>query len=104
MDSLWNLRDDLRRSASAQELARTPGSDTAQNAWDMVKGAMNGSAGTIGAHVAGTILSGPAGGLLAGVGKNMLANMFAQRTLRQQTARGMALLHPPQQNALMPPP
>jgi len=104
MDKLWNLHSDLRRSASAQELARAQGSDTAQNAWDMVKGAMNGSAGTIGAHVAGTILSGPAGGLLAGVGKNMLANMFAQRTLRQQTARGMALLHPPQQNALMPPP
>jgi hypothetical protein len=38
MQQLWNLRDDLRRSASAQELARTPGSDTAQNAWDAVKG------------------------------------------------------------------
>jgi hypothetical protein len=25
MSQLWNLRDDLRRSASAQELARTPG-------------------------------------------------------------------------------
>src|SRR5882672_397149 len=37
MQQLWALRDDLRRSAGAEELARTTGSDTAQNAWDIAK-------------------------------------------------------------------
>jgi hypothetical protein len=42
MQRLWGLRDDLRRSASAVELAKTPGSDTVQNTWDMIKGLATG--------------------------------------------------------------
>lgn len=37
MEKLWNLRDDLRRSASAQDLARAAGSDTAQNLGDSLR-------------------------------------------------------------------
>jgi hypothetical protein len=49
MQRLWNLRDDLRRVASADDLARAKGSDTAQNAMDIAKsfakqGVMHGAA------------------------------------------------------------
>lgn len=37
MQRLWNLRDDLRRVASAQELARAQGSDTAQNLMGLLR-------------------------------------------------------------------
>src|SRR6185312_7992288 len=37
MAQLWALRDDLRRVASAEELAKARGSDTAQNFMDLVK-------------------------------------------------------------------
>lgn len=95
MQKLWALRDDLRRSASAQELARTPGgSDTAQNMFDVLKGATKGHAATMGATLIGNAIGGPVGGAVTGLGKSMLENMFSARAARQANARGMSLLHP----------
>lgn len=37
MSKLWALRDDLRRGASAEDLAKARGSDTLQNVFDMAK-------------------------------------------------------------------
>lgn len=93
MQRLWALRDDLRRSASAQELARTPGSDTTQNMIDALKGI-----GRTGANLAvhGAILShvGPVGNVLYNGVRNVLSAGAEARAARQRAARGMSLLHP----------
>jgi hypothetical protein len=102
MQQLWALRDDLRRSAGAEELARTTGSDTAQNAWDMAKdlGKMGGAAAL---HAGANLVSPGFGSMAVQGAKNMLAPIFSARTARRQTARGMEMLHPPT-NYLTPPP
>jgi hypothetical protein len=105
MQKLWALRDDLRRSQSTQRLAGTPGSDSVQNAWDAVKGAAGGTAGTVGSTVIGGMLGGPIGSTVAGFGQKAISNMMAARTSRQQTARGMQILHSDPttlRNGLMP--
>jgi hypothetical protein len=94
MDRLWNLRDDLRRSAKAGELGSAAGSDTAQNAFDMIKGAVGGQGGTMASTIAGGVLAGPIGAGVVGFGKDLLGSMLAKRTLRRQTTRGMEILHP----------
>lgn len=45
MLKLWALRDDLRRVASAEDLAKARGSDTAQNVLDIVRGTIGRAAG-----------------------------------------------------------
>jgi hypothetical protein len=108
MQQLWNLRDDLRRSASAQELARTPGgSDTTQNLFDALKGAAEGPAGTIGAGITGHVLGGPLGGAVASFGKQVTNNLLSARAMRKRTARGAEMLNPspdkyPPRNPLQP--
>lgn len=94
MRQAWNLRDDLRRSASAQDLARaTGGSDTVQNAFDAARGAVRAGA-NLAAH--GAILShlGPAGNVVYNGVKSALSAGAEARALKKQTARGMQLLHP----------
>jgi hypothetical protein len=108
MGQLWNLRDDLRRSASAQELARTPGgSDTVQNAWDAAKGVMGGIAGDTALHVGANAAFGAAGSPVVAVLKSAGNALLAGRTARRQTARGLEMLHPdpvkyPLRNPLQP--
>ena len=103
MARLWALRDDLRRSATARELASAPGSDTAQNAFDAVKGAIAGQAGTFGATLIGGLAGGPFGAGVAGFAKDVAGKMLSGRTARRQTARGMQMLNPPTTlNALTP--
>lgn len=72
---LWALRDDLRRVASAEELARARGSDTAQNVLDMVK-----SAGTAGAHAAANIAL-PVGGSFV---YNAIANKLSSKRMQRR--------------------
>ncbi|MDR3415026.1 MAG: lytic transglycosylase domain-containing protein [Nevskia sp.] len=93
MQKLWALRDDLRRSASAQELARAPGSDTAQNTWDAARGI--GKMGATAALHAGANAAFPVGGsLIVNAAQNALAPFMAGRAARRATTRGMQLLHP----------
>ena len=100
MQSLWNLRDDLRRSAAAQDLARTAGSDTAQNVWDAVRGVVSLKNAARALPAAGSFLGplGVIGGQAAEAGINRL---LTNRALRQQTERGMEMLRP---NTLLQPP
>lgn len=101
MGRLWNLRDDLRRSASAQELARTAGSDTVQNAWDTAKDL--GKLGATGiAHGVANVISPGFGSMGLSIARNALSPIFSARDARRQTARGMELLHPRSQNPLLP--
>jgi hypothetical protein len=93
MNELWNLRDDLRRSAGAQELARTPGSDSVQNLWDVAK-----HTGVVGArilaHGVANAISPVLGSLAVNTGEHALSTRRAARLARRQTERGMKLLKP----------
>src|ERR1700722_1087199 len=85
MQKLWNLRDDLRRVASAQDLARAPGSDSVQNAWDAVKG-VGKSAANLAVHGAILTHGGPIGNLAFSAVKSGLASGAAKRAAARQTA------------------
>jgi hypothetical protein len=96
MARLWNLRDDLRRSASAKELASSPGSDTVQNAFDAIKGAIGSVAGEGALHLGAHTLLGPFGEFGAPIIKQAFNALASGRSARRQTARGMEMLRPPQ--------
>jgi hypothetical protein len=103
MQQLWNLRDDLRRSNGAVELAKTAGSDTAQNLIDLVR---HGLARGIGSAVGGTAGSwfGPIGtGVGASVGAQVGEGFASGRAARRTYQRGQELLYPTRQNPLTPP-
>lgn len=77
MLKLWALRDDLRRVASAQELAKARGSDTVQNAMDVVK-----DVGGVGANLLAHAAANYAAPVLGSIG------LFgAQQALKARRAR-----------------
>lgn len=95
MEGLWRLRDDLRRSASAIELARTSGSDTAQNLFDALRG-FSKTAGWGAAHGLAALTVGPG---VANLGmeaaRQFFRPMIDERTRQGEVAKGMSLLRPP---------
>jgi hypothetical protein len=99
MQRLWNLRDDLRRSASAQELARTPGSDTTQTMGDVAKRAAV-IGGRLAAHGVANHLFPVLGSLGVNAAEGAIANKLAAGAQRRGIARGMSNLNP---NQLRPP-
>jgi hypothetical protein len=101
MQRLWNLRDDLRRSAGALDLARAPGSDTAPNIIDALKQyAKLGGQGV--AENAISYLF-PIGGPMITRGlRAVLQPMTEGRATARQTARMQQMLYP--QNQLTAPP
>ena len=105
MQALWGLRDDLRRSSRAVELARAQGSDSVQNLGDILrsgaKTTVSGVAGTAVGAVAGMVTHSPEVGAAVGYGtKHAIDNFFTGRAEAQRYQRGMQMLYP--QNALMP--
>lgn len=86
---LWALRDDLRRSASSDELARAKGSDSVQNALDIAK-----SAGKMGitalAHGAANVAL-PVGGSVV---LNALGNASKSMGQRKMQRRAADMLRP----------
>lgn len=105
MQRLWNLRDDLRRSASASDLARAPGSDTVPNILDLIRkhageAAMHGAANLI-----GSALHLPPGVASMGVrmGRQALEPYFSARAQAQDLARARGILNPPPVNPLQGP-
>ena len=88
MAGLWDLRDDLRRTASAENLARTPGgSDTTQNMFDAAKMAAKGAGSTI-LHAI------PVVGDAIKRGMDVAQPLLDAREARARSARGMEMLHP----------
>jgi hypothetical protein len=93
MQRLWNLRDSLRRTASAKELARAAGSDTMPNIIDALKAI--GKMGGVGAlHAYAGAHLGPAGNLalqsLGAIGKTL----NDRRMIRRATQQMRNLLNP----------
>jgi hypothetical protein len=102
MQRLWNLRDDLRRSASAQELARAPGSDTTPNIIDAMKQYAK-MGGATAVDVAASHIFGPvAGPMIARGMRAAAAPIISQRTAGRQMGRMQEMLYP--SNPLQPPP
>jgi hypothetical protein len=93
MSRLWNVRDDLRRVATASELARAPGSDTVPNIMDMLKRHV----GDVAMHGVANYISPGLGSLAVNLAKQGMANRNAARAATQMRARAHQLLNPPNQ-------
>lgn len=99
MQQLWDLRDNLRRSASAQELARTPGSDTSQTMFDLAKkGAAIG--GDLVMHGIAHKIAPIVGPIVLNAVKAGVANKRAAGAKASGVKRGIENLNP---NRLVPP-
>jgi hypothetical protein len=93
MQRLWNIRDSLRRTASAQELAKAAGSDTMPNIIDALRGIgkMGGTAALhayVGAHL------GPGGNLALQSLGAMGRALSSRRMIRRATTQMNRLLRP----------
>ena len=89
MAALWALRDDLRRSAAAQDLARAPGSDTQMLGWDMAR--KMGTQALV--HGAANYALGPGVGSIAvGSVKRAIQPFTAARAAAKQTQKGLQML------------
>ena len=97
------LHDDLKRVASAKDLATAQGSDTAMNAVDIAKayGKLAGRAGIEGA--ANLTLGTGVGSMVVRGAENLLRPITSGIAARQQMRRGMEILQP-KPNPLQPPP
>ena len=98
MNRLKSLHDDLKRVASAEDLARANGSDTTQTLFDLGRRAARHAAGTGAGAVVGfgvTHILGPEAGMAAGMfTKDAVTHMFEQRAINQATAEHGRLLRP----------
>jgi len=94
MQRLWGLRDDLRRSASAIELAKTPGSDTGQNLWDMIKGLASGPEAQHALHAFAATHFGMPGYVASRAGAAAVGALRAGAQGARDTARAQQLLRP----------
>jgi hypothetical protein len=96
MARLWQLRDDLRRSASAQDLARAAGSDSVQNAWHIARDAAKEKGpALVGAGIGAVLGGGPIGAGIGGVAGQGLSTALSNKAFRADRARGMGMLRPP---------
>jgi hypothetical protein len=91
MQRLWNVRDDLRRVATASELARAPGSDTFPNVMDMLKRHGPGWA----AHGVANYISPGWGSVVVKALQGAAEPARAARAQARTRARAQELLHPP---------
>ena len=98
MNRLWGVHDDLRRAASAEDLAKANGSDTTQTLFDMARRAVKHSVGTAAGMGVG-ILASKVMGADVGVGAGMAAremvnHLFDQRAVNKATAEHARMLRP----------
>ena len=103
MARLKALHDDLKKVASAKDLATAQGSDTAMNAVDIAKqyGKLAGRAGVEGAA---NLAFGPGvGSMIVRGAENLLRPISSGVAARRQVRRGMEILQPPPGNPLQPP-
>lgn len=94
MTTLKGIHDSLRRSASAEALAKARGSDTAQNLMDIARQAVTGVGGDIGAAVIGGLSHGPAGMIIGPMVKRGVGEFLTARGQARATARMRNLLQP----------
>jgi hypothetical protein len=99
LQRLKDIHDDLRRSASAYDLAKAYGSDTTQNMLDIVKG-VGKTAGSLAVRGAAAYLLGPGGPFAVDVAGRILGGVKAKQAKTAGVARGREILQggpPPNQ-------
>jgi len=101
MTRLWNIRDSLRRSASALELARAAGSDTMPNIIDALRGTFK-TGGATALHLAAGHLFGPGGNVAVQVLSSIIKNSTDRVQIRRAQAEMRRLMNPSE--PLRPPP
>jgi hypothetical protein len=94
MDKLWDLRDSLRRAASADELAKAKGSDTAPNAMDIARHFFK-LGGMATAHGVANVVSPGWGSVALRFGQQALDPLLSAVAGRRQERRAGELLSPP---------
>ena len=94
MARLKSIHDDLQRVASAEDLAKARGSDSAMNFMDAAKEAAKGLPGTLAAGVAGHVVGGPAGIVLGPIVKQGVQGIFTRRAEQAATEKMGRLLRP----------
>jgi hypothetical protein len=94
MKQLKSLHDDLMRVASAEDLAKARGSDTAPNILDAIKEAASGLPGTLAAGVVGHVVGGPIGAAAGAGAKAGIQGVFTRRAERAATEKMNRLLRP----------
>ena len=93
MQKLWNVRDSLRRTASATELAKAPGSDTVPNIIDVLK-----RYGTqAGMHGVANLISPGWGSIALKAVQDVTAPARAASAAARQRAAAQQLIYPPNQ-------
>ena len=102
MGQLWDLRDSLRRAASAEELAKAKGSDTVPNAMDVMRQYFN-LGGTAVGHGVANLVSPGWGSIALKTGQDILSPLLGAIAGRRQIRRAGELLSPPPQSPLTPP-
>jgi hypothetical protein len=103
LQQLKNIHDDLRRSASAQDLAKAYGSDTAQNVMDIIKG-VGKTAGSLAVRGAAAYALGPAGPFAVEAAGRIMGARRAAAGKAAGVARGREILRPPPNLLEQPPP
>lgn len=93
MQRLWNLRDDLRRSAGALELSRAAGSDTTQNIMDVLR-TWGKVAGQGAANYGAAHFFGPAGPVALRMFQEATAPYLAARATQRNIAAMQNFLNP----------
>ena len=105
MARLKAIHDDLQRVASAEDLAKARGSDSAMNFMDAAKEAAQGLPGTLAAGAVGHVVGGPAGIVLGPIIKQGVQGVFTRRAERAATEKMGRLLRPdPEQYPTRPNP
>jgi len=99
LQRLKDIHDDLKRSASAQDLAKAYGSDTTQNVMDIIKG-VGQTAGSLAIRAAAGYALGPYGPFAVDAAGRIIGARRAAAARAAGVARGQEILRP--QN--LPPP
>lgn len=99
MARLKTLHDNLKRVASAQDLAAARGSDTVQNAVDLAKGIVK-AGGAVAAHAVANKVAPVVGSFVVNALGQAIERGRAARTQRRQMQRGMEMLNPRPTNPL----
>jgi hypothetical protein len=103
MSRLKTLHDDLKRVASAQDLAQARGgSDTAPNVVDIIKNLATGPEGKAALHAAAGAFAGPVGNAAVWLGGKIVPAFMQGRTAARNAARAQEILRPDRQSELTP--
>jgi hypothetical protein len=102
-ERLQGIHDSLKRAASAEDLARAKGSDSAPNLMDIAREALSGLPGQIAAGVVGHAALGPFGAVAGPIAKAGVEALLSKRGQARATENMRNLLYPEGTTSPQPP-